>query len=83
MRAINDILIELMQTMSRLGQQKRVERIWQGLENKRVEEPEWKPTWKCRNLTKWGAVERLMEKRPETFPDDVATLAKRGVATVY
>ncbi|MGF6287029.1 recombinase family protein [Pseudomonas silensiensis] len=83
MRVINDMLIELMATMARLDQVKRVERIRQGLENKRAAEPEWRPTGKGRNAAKWEAVQRLMEKHPKMSADDVATLAKCGVATVY
>ncbi|PTU01701.1 resolvase, partial [Pseudomonas sp. HMWF031] len=46
MDVINDMLIELMQTMARLDQEKRVDRINQGLANKRAVDPDWKPTGK-------------------------------------
>lgn len=83
MEVINGMLIDLMATMARLDQEKRVARIREGLENKRMAEPEWKPTGKGKNVAKWEAVQRLMEKHPKMSADDVATLAKCGVATVY
>jgi DNA invertase Pin-like site-specific DNA recombinase len=83
MEVINGMLIDLMATMARLDQEKRVQRIREGLENKRVAEPEWRPTGKGRNVVKWEAVQRLMDKHPKMSADDVATLAKCGVATVY
>jgi len=83
MEVINGMLIDLMATMARLDQEKRVARIREGLENKRMAEPEWKPTGKGRNVAKWEAVQRLMDKHPKMSADDVATLAKCGVATVY
>lgn len=83
MRIINDMLIELMATMARLDQERRVERIKQGLENKRVTEPEWKPAGKGRNVAKWAEVKSLMEKHPTMSADQVAKLADCGVATVY
>jgi DNA invertase Pin-like site-specific DNA recombinase len=83
MEVINGMLIDLMATMSRLDQEKRVERIRQGLQNKRIAEPEWKPTGKGKNVAKWEAVKRLMAKHPKMSADDVATLADCGVATVY
>lgn len=49
MRVINDMLIELMSTMARLDQEKRVERINEGLKNKRLANPEWKPAGKGKN----------------------------------
>ncbi len=83
MRVINDMLIELMATMARLDQEKRVERIKQGLENKRAADPEWKPTGKGRNAAKWAEVQSLMEKHPTMSADQIAKLADCGVATVY
>jgi DNA invertase Pin-like site-specific DNA recombinase len=83
MEVINGMLIDLMATMSRLDQEKRVERIRQGLQNKRIADPEWKPTGKGRNVAKWEAVQRIMSKHPKMSADDIATLAKCGVATVY
>ena len=83
MDVINDMLIELMQTMARLDQDKRVERINQGLANKRAANPEWKPTGKSKNAAKWEQVQTLMAKHPTMSADNIAKLADCGVATVY
>lgn len=82
MRVINEMLIDLMQTMARLDQEKRVERIKQGLDNKRVAEPDWKPTGKGRNQVKWDKVESLLKRNGNTA-EEIAKIAGVGVATVY
>ena len=83
MDVINNMLIELMATMARLDQDKRVERINQGLANKRAAEPDWKPAGKGRNAAKWAKVQSLLVEHPTMKAEDIATLAKCGVATVY
>lgn len=83
MDVINNMLIDLMATMARLDQEKRVERIKQGLENKRAADPEWKPTGKGRNTAKWAKVQSLMQEHPTMSADKLAKLADCGVATVY
>ena len=83
MDVINNMLIDLMATMARLDQEKRVERIKQGLENKRAADPEWKPAGKGRNAAKWADVQSLMLKHPTMSADQIAKLADCGVATVY
>ncbi|MBW3505724.1 recombinase family protein [Pseudomonas sp. NKUCC02_KPG] len=83
MDVINNMLIDLMATMARLDQEKRVERIRQGLENKRAADPEWKPSGKSKNAAKWAEVQSLMEKHPTMSADQIAKLADCGVATVY
>ena len=83
MDVINSMLIDLMATMARLDQEKRVERIKQGLENKRSADPEWKPAGKGRNTAKWSEVQSLMLKHPTMSADQIAKLADCGVATVY
>jgi DNA invertase Pin-like site-specific DNA recombinase len=83
MDVINNMLIDLMATMARLDQEKRVERIRQGLENKRAADPEWKPSGKGRNAAKWAEVRLLMQKHPTMSADEIAKLADCGVATVY
>lgn len=83
MDVINNMLIELMQTMARLDQDKRVERINQGLANKRAAEPEWKPAGKGKNAALWEQVKSLMAKHPTMSADQIAKLAECGVATVY
>jgi hypothetical protein len=83
MDVINGVLIDLMATISRLDQEKRLERIRQEPQNKRIADPEWKPTSKGRSVAKWEAVQRLMSKHPKMSADDIATLARCRVATVY
>ena len=83
MDVINNMLIDLMATMARLDQEKRVERIREGLKNKRAADPEWKPTGKGRNAAKWAEVQALMQKHPTMSADMIAKLADAGVATVY
>ncbi|WP_460163351.1 recombinase family protein [Pseudomonas sp. S2_F03] len=83
MDVINNMLIDLMATMARLDQEKRVERIKQGLENKKAADPEWKPTGKSKNTAIWAEVESLIQKHPTMSADQIAKLADCGVATVY
>lgn len=83
MDVVNGMLIDLMATMARLDQEKRVERIKQGLENKRAAEPEWKPTGKGKNLAIWKEVQTLMRDHPNMSAEKIAKLADCGVATVY
>lgn len=83
MDVINNMLIDLMATMARLDQEKRVERIKQGLENKKAADPDWKPSGKGRNVALWKKVTTLITKHPTMHADDVAKLADCGVATVY
>lgn len=83
MTVINDMLIDLTSTMARLDQEKRVERIRQGLANKRAQDPSWTPPGKQRNAELWHSIERLMNKLPSASVDEIATLASCGVATVY
>ena len=82
MMVINNMLIDLMATMARLDQEKRVERIRQGLENKRLADPEWKPTGKKKNTTKHNLVLSHLSN-PTLTMDQVAKLSGVGVATVY
>lgn len=83
MAVINDMLIDLTSTMARLDQEKRVERIRQGLANKRAQDPDWTPPGKQKNVKLWESIERLLTKLPEASADEIATLAGCGVATVY
>ncbi|WP_367863440.1 recombinase family protein [Pseudomonas guariconensis] len=83
MRVINDMLIDLMSTMARLDQAKRVERINQGLANKRVQEPTWKPKGKSKNLKLRETVKALMAQHPTMNAEQLAKLADCGVATIY
>ncbi|WP_095052145.1 recombinase family protein [Pseudomonas sp. Irchel s3b2] len=83
MEVINNMLLDLMATMARLDQEKRVERINEGLKNKKLADPEWKPAGKAKNAAMWDKVVTLMTKHPGMSADDVAKLAECGVATVY
>lgn len=83
MDVINSMLLDLMATMARLDQEKRVERIKQGLQNKRLVDPDWTPKGKSKNVEKWAKVKMLMAKHPTMSAEDIAKLAEVGVATVY
>lgn len=83
MEVINNMLLDLMATMARLDQEKRVERIKQGIENKKAANPDWKPAGKGKNAAMWEKVTGIMAKHPTMTADDVAKLAECGVATVY
>ncbi|SEF00786.1 recombinase family protein [Pseudomonas migulae] len=83
MEVINSMLLDLMATMSRLDQEKRVERIKQGLANKRISDPNWTPKGKGKNVEKWAKVQSLITKHPGMSAEDLAKLADVGVATVY
>lgn len=80
MMVINSMLIDLMATMARLDQEKRVERIKQGLENKRARGE--KVGGKGRDQKKWEKVANLL-KRDGFKMDEIAKIADVGVATVY
>lgn len=83
MDVINNMLIDLMATMARLDQEKRVERIMQGLKNKKAADPDWKPAGKGRNAATWAKVQTLMQEHPTMSAEMIAKLADCGVATVY
>lgn len=77
---INDMLLDLMATMARLDQQKRVERIKQGLERRK----EHGETIKTRGKSKsWTTAQEMLLKFPDASAEEIARLAKCGVATVY
>lgn len=85
MRVINSMLIDLMATMARLDQEKRVERIRQGMANKRAADPSWKAVGKRKSAEKWQRVEKLL--RGQTASNmtvkEIAQAANVGEATVY
>ncbi len=83
MEVINNMLLDLMATMARLDQEKRVARINQGLANKRAADPDWKPAGKGKNAVLWAKVQALIIKHPTMSADQIAKLADCGVATVY
>lgn len=80
LRVINDMLLDLMATMARIDQQKRVERIKQGLERRK----ERGETIKRRGKSAaWAEVKEKLAKFPNASAQEIAGLAKCGVATVY
>lgn len=82
MQVINAMLIDLMATMARLDQEKRVERIKQGIAKKKAEQPEWKPTGKAKNQAKWEEVRKYLGNE-KLKKHEIAKLCGVGVATVY
>jgi DNA invertase Pin-like site-specific DNA recombinase len=80
MGVINGMLVDLMATMARLDQEKRMERIKQGLDNKRARGE--KVGGKGRNQKKWDQVTDLLRRNGNTM-EEVAKLADVGIATVY
>ena len=82
MQVINGMLIDLMATMARLDQEKRVERIKQGIANKKAENPEWKATGKKRNTAKWEQIKGYLVKGGNTV-EEIAKICDVGVDTVY
>lgn len=77
---INGMLVDLMATMARLDQEKRMERIKQGLDNKRARGE--KVGGKSRNQEAWNKVAELL-KRDGFKMEEIAKIAEVGVATVY
>lgn len=80
MSVINSMLIDLMATMARLDQEKRVERIKQGLDKKKARGE--KVGGKTKNHEKWKEIQKHLAN-PTLTMDQVAKLSGVGVATVY
>jgi DNA invertase Pin-like site-specific DNA recombinase len=79
MRIINDLLLDIMAAHARDSQEKRVERIRQGLANKARRGE--KVGGKGRNQAKWIAIEKRLNENLSLA--DVAKLCDVGIATVY
>jgi len=77
LRVINDMLIDLLATMAKLDNDKRRERIKQGLVNSG-----YKPTGKKANLAKHNRIKELASQNNMT-KEEVAKAVGVGVATVY
>jgi DNA invertase Pin-like site-specific DNA recombinase len=77
MKVINDMLIDLLATMARLDNEKRIERIKQGLQRSG-----YKPTGKKANDEKHKRILELAAQGNMT-KDEIANAVKVGVATVY
>lgn len=80
LEVINNMLLDLMATMARLDQEKRVERIKQGLANKRARGE--KVGGKAPDASKHAVIVKHLSN-PSLTVEDVAKLAECGVATVY
>lgn len=74
---INNMLIDLLATMARLDNEKRIERIKQGLERSG-----YKPTGKKPNQTKHKRIKELLASNTMT-KDEIAKAVGCGVATIY
>ena len=77
LRVINDMLIDLLATMAKLDNDKRRERIKQGLANSG-----YKPTGKKPNTTKHNRIRELDSQNSMT-KEEIAKAVGVGVATVY
>lgn len=80
LEVINGMLIDLMATMARIDQEKRVERIKQGLANKRARGE--KVGGRTANATTHALITKHLKNAALTA-DEIAKLAECGVATVY
>ena len=74
---INNMLIDLLATMARLDNEKRIERIKQGFERSG-----YKPTGKKPNQTKHKRIKELLASNTMT-KDEIAKAVGCGLATVY
>lgn len=85
LHVVNNMLIDLMATMARLDQEKRVERIRQGIANKKSADPTWKSPGKKKNTEKWATVEKLLKGQSATGMTikEIAQAADAGEATIY
>lgn len=77
LRVINDMLIDLLATMAKLDNDKRRERIKQGLANSG-----YKPTGKKPNTVKHNRIQELASQNNMT-KEEIAKAVGVGVATVY
>jgi DNA invertase Pin-like site-specific DNA recombinase len=77
LRVINDMLIDLLATMAKLDNDKRRERIKQGLANSG-----YKPTGKKANTAKHNRIRELNSQNNMT-KEEIAKAVSVGVATVY
>jgi DNA invertase Pin-like site-specific DNA recombinase len=77
LNVINSMLIDLLATMAKLDNDKRRERIKQGLERSG-----YKPTGKKANTAKHERIKQLLEAGNMT-KDEIAKAVECGVATVY
>jgi DNA invertase Pin-like site-specific DNA recombinase len=81
MSVINNMLIDLLATMARLDQEKRVERIRQG--QQRAKDLGKTIGGRSKSNAIRGRIEAVMKKHPNLAAHEIATLTNVGVATVY
>jgi DNA invertase Pin-like site-specific DNA recombinase len=74
---VNNMLIDLLATMARLDNEKRRERIKQGLQRSG-----YKPTGKKANTAKHGRIQQLLATGHMT-KEEIAKAVGVGIATVY
>ncbi|MEQ3638757.1 MAG: recombinase family protein [Alteromonas sp.] len=79
MAVINNMLIDLMATMARLDQEKRVERIKQGMQKAKMEGK--RVGGRAKNQELRETIEKYLRK--DMTAEEVSKLAGCGVATVY
>jgi len=77
MNLINNLIIDLLATMARLDNEKRIERIKQGLQRSG-----YKPTGKKANTVKHERIKQLASNNTMT-KEEIAKAVGCGVATVY
>ena len=77
LNVVNNMLIDLLATMARLDNEKRKERIKQGLERSG-----YKPTGKKANIEKHNRILKLARNQDMT-KDEIAKAVGVGIATVY
>lgn len=85
MNVINGMLIDLLATMARLDQEKRVERIKQGIERSRetAKANNKKVNVRGKDEALRKEVAKLLKDNPKLPADKVALLAGCGVASIY
>lgn len=81
MSVINNMLIDLLATMARLDQEKRVERIKQG--QQRARDSGKTIGGRSKNKAIREHIQAVMSKHPNLTANDLATLTNVGVATIY
>jgi DNA invertase Pin-like site-specific DNA recombinase len=80
MQCVSNMLIDLMATMARIDNDKRIERIKQGIDNKKS--TGWKPQGKQHNQALHDKIKALLVENRLT-KQEIAMKLSCGVATVY
>lgn len=80
MSCISNMLIDLLATMAKIDNDKRIDRINQGIARKKLQG--WKPEGKKPNLVLHGKIKELLQEK-RLKKSEIADKLKCGVATVY